>query len=51
MDRFEVLFERFGTEDQTIWVVGLSTWCRERIYDDGAWLASRKVEPVEYWGA
>lgn len=50
-DRFEVLFERFGTADATIWIAGLESWCRERIYDDGAWLASRKVEPVNYWGA
>lgn len=51
MDRFEALYERFGTEDQTIWISGLDAWCRERVYSDGAWLASRKVEPIYFWGA
>lgn len=50
-DRFEYLYERFGTGDVTIWIAGLESWCRERVYDDGAWLASRKVEPITYFGA
>lgn len=51
MTRFDELMARFGVLDLAEWSSEQQTYVRMRVYDDGAWLASRCLEPIYFWGA
>lgn len=49
-EMFEALYSQFPAGDELLWLWVSKSYLRVRRYDDGVWLAGRRVEAVVYWG-